>query len=82
MLLLDPQTHKSPCQEDRVGALGWWPWQRQGGGREARSGDLTQGGQGAAWEGCTGWGGAGHRSLNPRPWSSLVTSGPHQWIPE
>lgn len=38
MLLLDPQTHKSPCQDDRVGALGWWPWQRQGGGREARSG--------------------------------------------
>ena len=39
MLLLDPQTHKSPCQDDRVGALGWWPWQRQGGGREARSED-------------------------------------------
>lgn len=82
MLLLDPQTHKNPCQEDRVDALGWWPWQMQGGGRGARSGDLTQGGQGTAWEGCTGWGGAGHRSLNPRLWSSLVTSGPHQWTPE
>lgn len=33
MLLLDPQIDKSPCQEDRVGALGWGPWQRQGGGR-------------------------------------------------
>lgn len=51
MLLLGPQTHRSPCQEDKIGCRGLVALAKAGRCERGQVRGLTQCGKGAAWEG-------------------------------